>query len=184
MLECPPRFPPVAFLMHHSPEEDDFDPDFVSKSEQKRAMERLQAVGEQLATMPLSRLKKLPLSETLMDALRQLPTLRSHEAIRRHKQLIGKLMRHEDEAAILQALNRYQQPNLEKQLETLISRLIQHGDSAVNDFVRNHSAAERHTLRQLVRAAQHVQEQDPENVQKARSRLATYLREVITLSQG
>lgn len=170
--------------MHRTPEEDDFDPDSVSKSEQKRAMERLQAVGEQLAALPMSRLKKLPLSETLMDALGQLPSLRSHEAIRRHKQLIGKLMRHEDEAAILQALNRYQQPNLEKQLETLISRLIQHGDSAVNDFVRNHSAAERHTLRQLVRAAQHVQEQDPENVQKTRARLATYLREVITLSQG
>lgn len=184
MLECFPRFPPVAFLMHHSPEEDDFDPDFVSKSEQKRAMERLQAVGEQLATMPLSRLKKLPLSETLMDALRQLPTLRSHEAIRRHKQLIGKLMRHEDEAAILQALNRHQQPNLEKQLETMMTRLIQQGDPAVNDFVRQHNAAERHTLRQLVRAAQHVQESDPENAQKARARLATYLREVIALSQG
>lgn len=168
--------------MRHTAPEEDFDPDFVSKSEQKRAMERLQAVGEQLAALPLSQLRKLPLSETLMDALRQLPALKSHEAVRRHKQLIGKLMRHEDEAAILQALNRHQQPNLDKQLDIWITRLVQHGDPAIADFVRNHSAAERHTLRQLVRATRHAQDHDPESLERTRARLATYLREVVTLS--
>lgn len=169
--------------MSHSPVPDEeFDPDYVSKSEQKRAMNRLQAVGEQLAAMPKSQLKKLPISETLMDALLELENLKSFEAIRRHKQRIGKLMRHEDEAAILQALNRHQQPNLEKQLEIVVSRLLQQGDPAIADFVRTHSAAERHTMRQLVRAAQHAVEHDPENADKPRARLLTYLREVITLS--
>ncbi|RZU44930.1 ribosome-associated protein [Fluviicoccus keumensis] len=171
--------------MRHSPApEDDFDPDYISKSEQKRAMDRLQAIGEQLAALPQSQLKKLPLSETLMDAFKQLPSMKSHEAIRRHKQLIGKLMRHEDEAAILQALNRHQQPNLDKQIEILITRLLQHGDPAIADFVRNNQAAERHTLRQLVRAAAHSQETEPEQATRHRIRLATYLREVLTLSAG
>lgn len=168
-------------MLNH-PAEDEFDPDFISKSEQKRAMDRLQAVGEQLAELPVSQLKKLPLSETLMDALLELSHIKSHEAIRRHKQRIGKLMRHEDEAAILQALNRHQQPNLEKRMEIWITRLIQHGDPAIADFVRNHSAAERHTLRQLVRAARHALETEPEQAEKMKARLATYLREVVTLS--
>lgn len=171
--------------MSHPPvTDDDFDPDYISKSELKRAMDRLQAIGEQLAALPKSQLKKLPLSETLMDALLEMPNLKSHEAIRRHKQRIGKLMRHEDEAALLQALNRQQQPNLEKQLDIMINRLLQHGDPAIADFVRQHQAAERHTLRQLVRAATHTAENDPENTAKTRAKLAVYLREALTLSQG
>jgi len=171
-------------MRHTPPADDDFDPDYISKSEQKRAMDRLQAVGEQLAQLPRGQLRKMPISETLMDALEELHRLKSHEAVRRHKQLIGKLMRHEDEAAILQMLNRHSQPNLERRLDLLVTRLLQHGDPAIADFVRQHEAAERHTLRQLVRAATHTQENDPENADRARTRLTTYLREVMTLSQG
>ncbi len=168
--------------MHPPYQEDDFDPTFVSKSQQKKAMDRLQAIGEQLAEMSANQLKKLPISENLRDAIIKLQSLKSHEATRRHKQFIGKLMRHEDEDTLLQALNQRQQPNLERQLSLWIDRLMSQGETAVNDAVRQFPAADRHTLRQYLRAAQHEQTTLPDET-KAKQKLFTYLRETALLSQ-
>jgi len=162
-------------------QEDEFDPTFVSKSQQKKAMDRLQAIGEQLAELSANQLKKLPISENLRDAILKLHTIKSHEAARRHKQLIGKLMRHEDEDTLLQALNQRQQPNLERQLSLWIDRLMTQGETAVNDAVRQFPAADRHTLRQYLRAAQHEQTTTPDET-KAKQKLFTYIRETALLS--
>jgi ribosome-associated protein len=168
--------------MRNSAQEHEFDPNFVSKSEQKKAMDRLQAIGEQLAELSTNQLKKLPISETLRDALKEMQLIKSHEALRRHKQLIGKLMRHEDEGTLLQALNQRQQPNLERQLSLWVERIMAQGDPAINDAVRQFPAADRHTLRQCLRAAQHEQTTTPEET-KAKQKLFTYLRETALLSQ-
>jgi ribosome-associated protein len=42
---------------------------------------------------------------------------------------------------------------LNRQMEMLVERLLTQGDPAINDAVRRYPAAERHTLRQHVRAA-------------------------------
>jgi ribosome-associated protein len=139
--------------MRNSAQEHEYDPNFVSKSQQKKAMDRLQAIGEQLAELSANQLKKLPISEELREALLFLSTLKSNEAKRRHKQLIGKLMRHENEDALLQALNQRQQPNLERQLSLWVDRLMTQGENAVNEAVRQYPAAERHPIRQALRAA-------------------------------
>lgn len=169
--------------MRNSAQEHEYDPDFVSKSQQKKAMDRLQAIGEQLATLSANQLKKLPISEELRDALLFLPTLKSNEAKRRHRQLIGKLMRHENEDALLQAMNQRQQPNLERQLSLWVDRLMSQGEPALLEAVRQFPAAERHPLRQALRAAQYEQEHHPEE-SKAKHKLFTYLREAALLSQG
>ena len=145
-------------------------------------MDRLQAIGEQLAELSANQLKKLPISEELREALLFLSTLKSNEAKRRHKQLIGKLMRHENEDALLQALNQRQRPNLERQLSLWVERLMTQGESAVNEAVRQYPAAERHPLRQALRAAVYEQENNPTE-SKAKMRLFTYLREAVLLSQ-
>ena len=168
--------------MRNSAQEHEFDPNFVSKSQQKKAMDRLQAIVEQLAELSANQLKKLPISEGLRDALKELQLLKSHEAVRRHKQLIGKLMRHEDEDTLLQALNQRQQPNLERQLSLWVERLMVQGDPAVNDAVRQFPAADRHSLRQCLRAAQHELANTPDET-KAKQKLFTYLRETALLSQ-
>ncbi len=168
--------------MRNSAQEHEYDPNFVSKSQQKKAMDRLQAIGEQLAELSANQLKKLPISEELREALLFLSTLKSNEAKRRHKQLIGKLMRHENEDALLQALNQRQQPNLERQLSLWVDRLMTQGESAVNEAVRQYPAAERHPLRQALRAALYEQEHNPTET-KAKQRLFTYLREAVLLSQ-
>ena len=93
---------------------DEFDDSGPSKTEQKKAMERLQALGERLAGLGTQKLKKMPISETLFLALEELKRLKAHEAVRRQKQYIGKLMREENEEAILNVLNPLANPLLNK----------------------------------------------------------------------
>lgn len=167
---------------------DDFE-EGLSKTEQKKAMERLQALGERLAELRTERLKKMPISETLFVALEELKRLKSHEAVRRHKQFIGKLMRDENEEAILNVLNPLANPTLNRQMDVLVERLLTQGDPAINEAVRRYPAAERHTLRQHVRAALKEQqicaelpeEQQATTEKTARRKLLTYLREVAAI---
>ncbi|MES2917739.1 MAG: ribosome biogenesis factor YjgA [Pseudomonadota bacterium] len=171
---------------------DDLDDDdlYHSKTEQKKAMERLQALGERLGALPNDQLRKMPVSDTLMTALLELKRLKAHEAVRRHKQYIGKLMRDEDEEAILNILNPMTSPTLNKQLELLIDRILNQGDPAINDVVRRYPAAERHTLRQHVRAtlkeanelAEKPAEQQEAAERPARRKLLMYLREIAALA--
>lgn len=169
---------------------DDFE-EGLSKTEQKKAMERLQALGERLAMLRTERLRKMPISEVLYDALEALKTLKAHEAVRRHKQYIGKLMRNEDEEAILNALNPLTNPTLNRKMELLVERLLTQGDPAINDAVRQYPAAERHTLRQHVRAALKEQAEPPPAAaatteapeRPARHKLLVYLREIAAISE-
>lgn len=171
---------------------DDLDDDdlYHSKTEQKKAMERLQALGERLGALPSDQLRKMPVSDTLMTALLELKRLTAHEAVRRHKQYIGKLMRNEDEEAILNVLNPLTSPTLNKQLELLIDRILNQGDPAINDVVRRYPAAERHTLRQHVRAtlkemnelAEKPAPQQEAAEKPARRKLLMYLREIAALA--
>lgn len=178
-------------MSRHSVHDDleEFDDSGPSKTEQKKAMERLQALGERLAGLGTQKLKKLPISETLFVALEELKRLKAHEAVRRQKQYIGKLMREENEEAILNVLNPLANPLLNKQMELLVERLLSQGDPAINDVVRRYPAAERHTLRQHVRAALKEQaaitgqpeEQKTDTEHPARKKLLMYLREVAAL---
>jgi ribosome-associated protein len=172
--------------LHHPYDDVDDDP-YVSKTEQKKAMERLQALGERLGEMSTKQLKKLPISETLFVALEDLKKIKAHEAARRHKQYIGKLMRHENEEAILSILNPLINPTLNKQMDLLIDRLLNQGDPAISEVVRRYPSAERHTLRQHVRAAMKEKElpavTDESVPEKpARKKLLMYLQEVAALA--
>ncbi len=71
-----------------------------SKSERKREQLELQTLGEKLAGLPDEDLEGLELGERLSEAIRDLRQMKSHEAIRRQKQLIGKLMREVDPGPI------------------------------------------------------------------------------------
>jgi ribosome-associated protein len=151
-------------------------------------MERLQALGERLGEMKAEQLDKLPITERLRVALDELKRLKNFEALRRHKQFIGKLMREEDEEAILAALNPWQNPALTRQLELLCERLLAQGDTMLGEVLQRFPAAERHTLRQHVRAAQKeaaelLETPAPDDGEPAaRKKLMLYLREVAALA--
>lgn len=89
------------------PESEKSLPDPLSKSQRKQDMLDLQKLGKTLIDLPESQLAKIPLPENLLEAIHFAHTLKSHEAIRRHLQYVGKIMREIDVEAIQAALKKF-----------------------------------------------------------------------------
>lgn len=77
-----------------------------SKSAKKREFIALQGLGEELIGLTREQLAGIDLDETLLDAVLAAKSINSHGALRRQKQLIGKLMRHQDPLPIQTALTK------------------------------------------------------------------------------
>ena len=75
-----------------------------SKTARKREQLELQQLGERLIELTPEELRALPIEERLREAVLAATKIRSHGALRRQKQLIGKLMRSCDPEPIRQAL--------------------------------------------------------------------------------
>ena len=75
-----------------------------SKSARKREQLELQTLGEQLIALNDDELASLALDERLCDAVKNARSMKAHGALRRQKQLIGKLMRDLDPEPIRLAL--------------------------------------------------------------------------------
>ena len=156
-----------------------------SKTEQKKAVQRFAALGEQLAQLSPNQIKKLPISDELKFTLNELHQITAFEARRRQFQRIGKLLRSEDESALLAALSPRQGIKKQAQLSRWIDRLLEQGDTAINEFVRQHHAAERHTLRQHVLRVQRDLAQSTDLVlqQQSQQKLFNYIQQVALLSE-
>ncbi|ODS91769.1 MAG: hypothetical protein ABS45_09760 [Comamonas sp. SCN 65-56] len=76
-----------------------------SKSQRKREMLALQALGESLLALEDERLERLPVTPELIDAVRTARAIRAHEGRRRQLQYIGRLMREIDADALRDALS-------------------------------------------------------------------------------
>ncbi|HFL2893211.1 TPA: ribosome biogenesis factor YjgA [Acinetobacter baumannii] len=132
--------------------EEDFDSleGRAIKTEQKKAVQRMAALGEQLAQLSIKQIQKLPVDERLIDALLEVQNISSFEARRRQFQRVGKLLRNEDETVILSYLTPQQGAKKQAQLMRWVDRMIEQGDPAINEFSKIYNASERHTLRQHV----------------------------------
>lgn len=75
-----------------------------SKSARKRETVALQELGERLIGLPEAQLRSMGLNDRLVDALIAAAGIKAHGALRRQRQLIGKLMRHEDPEPIRRRL--------------------------------------------------------------------------------
>lgn len=75
-----------------------------SKTQRKKQSHAVQSLGEQLVALTDAKLKLVPLTESLRDAVLMAQRTRSHEGRRRQMQYIGRLMRDADADAIAQAL--------------------------------------------------------------------------------
>ncbi len=85
--------------------EDTDDSYFVSKSQRKRDMDALQDLGKKLTEYAPARLKKVPMSENLREALVEMARLSANGARARQLQYIGRLMRSEEIEPIRAALD-------------------------------------------------------------------------------
>jgi ribosome-associated protein len=136
----------------------DFDDDeFVSKSELKREMERLQELGRQLTELTPTQWQSFNLTETLLAALEESKRLKQHEAKRRHLQYIGKLMRSEDVDGIRRQLDLLDPSSelygrLQRQQELWRTRLVE-SDDALAEFMAEFPQLDRQHLRNLLRNA-------------------------------
>lgn len=135
-----------------------------SKSQLKREMHALQALGETLIAMKPAELARFPLSDDMLRAIEETSRIRSHEGRRRHMQYVGKLIRKEDLTAIQGVFDAIEQEKEQRdhafhRLEKWRDRLIQEGDEAVDLFMAEYPEGDRQTLRQLVRNARKEREQ-------------------------
>lgn len=147
-----PQDPPA------DPDDDDaLGPDRPSKSALKRQMHDLQALGQELIELPASRVARLDLPESLLDALAEYRRTRSHEGRRRQLQFIGKLMRQTDEAPIREAVAAFK---LGSATETLALHEAERwreellaSDDAITRWLDRFADTDAQQLRSLVRAA-------------------------------
>ncbi len=77
-----------------------------SKSARKREYQALQKLGEELIKLRENDLQSMSLDEDLLEAVIEARHMKSHGALRRQKQYIGKIMRHLDPEPIRTGLER------------------------------------------------------------------------------
>ena len=135
-----------------------------SKSQLKREMHALQALGEPLIAMKPAERARFPLSDDMLRAIEETSRIRSHEGRRRHMQYVGKLIRKEDLTAIQGVFDAIEQEKEQRdhafhRLEKWRDRLVDEGDDAVDLFMADYPNADRQALRQLVRNARKEREQ-------------------------
>jgi ribosome-associated protein len=133
-----------------------------SKTQRKKAMHELQALGERLADLNRDQLERIELPEDLREAIRFDHTVTSHEGKRRHRQYLGKLMRRVDADVIRTELDRVTGDSraavaLMHAAERWRARLLD-DDAALTEFVAAHPGADVQWLRAAIRSARRDRE--------------------------
>ncbi len=174
--------------MHEQPPEYDDADEGPSKSELKRQMHARQALGEELTRLNDQQLDALPISdELLLRALRETRRIRSKNALRRHLQYVGKLMRDIEPEPVIAALEQLRRPEREAsaafhQVERLRDEVLAAGPGGVETVMQRWPEADRQQLRQLL--LQHQREQKQGKPPAASRKLFRYLRDLQEIYGG
>ena len=162
-------------------EEDTIADALVSKSQIKRDADALVALGKKIAGLSKDQFDGMPMSNELREGILAVKKLGKGGAIKRQFKYIGKLLRDSDNEAISQALER----QLDKDrsaaarlhmLEQWRDRLVQEGDTALDDFINKFPRADRQHVRQLQRKA--LQELDRAKPPTASRKIFQYIKEI------
>ncbi len=126
-----------------------------SKSQVKREMLALQAIGEKLVALSPDQIGRIEMPDELREALLFARTITKGEARRRQLQYIGALMREVDTEPIERALEiiargQHQDAERFKQLERWRDGLIEGNDALIDEIATRFPGADRQALRQLV----------------------------------
>ena len=136
-----------------------------SKSELKRLMIARQKLAETLSTLGSESLKSIPLDDAIRDAIAETPNIRSFEAVRRHKQYLGKLMRFLDQEELdaihrrldaIQGVSKAETAKLHF-LESYRERLLT-DDDALTKLIEKFPELDIQNLRSLIRNARKEKE--------------------------
>ncbi len=111
-----------------------------SKSARKREYQELQNLGERLILLSNDELAEIETDEYLIEQVIEARTISSHGALRRQKQLIGKIMREVDPLPIRDALAKFGQSDYAaksvfRQAERWRDQIAAEGRPALLEFV-------------------------------------------------
>ena len=168
-----------------APEFNEFD-SLKSKSQYKREHLALQALGKDLVEVPERLLKRLPLSERVLEAV-TLGRKLQRGALQRQLRHLGGLLEEEDHEVIRAALTAAREPGVVEirrmhELEALRAALLREGDAVVESLAQRFPALDRQQLRQLVRNAR--QETEREQAPRAARALFQFLKRLLTAPTG
>lgn len=156
----------------------------VSRTEQKKAHERLQSLSVPLALLTPAQWQKLPVSPYFLDELQQLTQISAAAAKNRQIKRIGNLIAEEDRHQLVEALFTltFTPPQITK-IQTWQKRLNIHDDSTLKQFVKQYYASEYNTLYQLLLWIEYAKhQQDDELLAESTQDLYSYIKEVAILS--
>ena len=126
-----------------------------NKTQIKREIKVLNQLGKELIGLPDSSLKKVPLSDTMLQAIKDGKRFQ-RGALQRQLRRIAALMQHEDIDAIQLELTRQKQPSKQQtaelhQLEQWRDRLIGGDEKLLTELIDQFPVIDRQHIRQLVR---------------------------------
>ena len=138
--------------------------ELVSKTQIKNEMSDRQALGMQLTKLAPDTLKKIGLSEELLEAVLFYKKITANGALKRQAQFIGRLMRDTDPEPIQAYLNKLKGDNAEhnaamQRLELLRERLIE-SDDVLTELIADKPELPISELRTLIRNARREKEQN------------------------
>jgi ribosome-associated protein len=133
------------------------DEEKPSKTQRKRAMHELQALGERLVELNSEQLASFALPEALREAVQQARRFTRHEARRRQLQYVGRLMREVDPEPIRERLKTWDGVSVAEtarlhRVERWRDRLLA-DDGAIASLAEAHPGTDTRRLRALVRRA-------------------------------
>lgn len=156
----------------------------VSRTEIKKARERLQDLSYPLAKLSKKQLSCLPVSDYFLDELGHLIQIDSPAAKNRQIKRIGKLIIEEDRHTLTQALfELIFTAEQRTKIETWFHRLTLHDESTIKLFVKQFKRAEYNSIYQLllwIEYAKHLQ--DDELLGESQADFESYIKEVAILS--
>lgn len=158
---------------------------YVSKSELKRDMLELQALGEAIVKLTNGQLATIPIEDSvLLEAITTARRIKHKEGLRRQMQYIGKLMRKIDTTEIAKAHQtlldgRKEETQRFHQLEQWRDQLLEKGPSSVEDVLERFPQADRQHLRQLL--VQAAKEKNNNKPPASARKLFRYLKELSEL---
>ena len=152
--------------------------DIPSKTQRKKEALELQNLGAKLTSLKANELDILNLDLKLRHAINEYQKLpNAHGARKRQIQFIGKIMRDCDGDKIRKNISLLKSNTRKKQeysslVESLVEKIINGGDAAINEIIVLYRSLERKKLRRLKNK---ISEISPENQNNGRDKLKAYL---------
>ncbi len=149
----------------HKNNHQDIEETPVSKSQLKRDAAEIHDLGKQLVAMQAKNLQKIPLPDTILEAVNVARKISAHGGLKRQHQYIAKRLRQIDVSEITAALNKVRGQSSQtnaafKSTEQWRERLLSEDKQALAAFINTYPQVDIQQLRQLIRFAQKEETQN------------------------